>query len=1272
MPNFIMTPLISFFGALTGSSVAATVLAHITVAGVSMVGANLLMPKVDFGQAQTRQSLNVRGRNQRNATTNRQYIYGQVKVGGTVAYMGVTDTDNKFLHMVLVHCDHEVEELGDLYVNGELVPMVSGGEGVLRTTDTSSTFGTSLADRYNGSLYIADHLGGPNQTTADSTLNNATGDIGSSDAFKGMAYTYIRMELKQGEENAFPSGIPQFQRVIKGMKVYDPRESGHDPDDSTTWEYSSNWALCVAHFLQSDFGYGRYGLNYDKINESELIASANNSDDSINELWKAWQANETLETGGFTRSLGGFLLYSGTTTGTTGATAPNLTGLGVDDTVVDNDITWTLSYDDINTGTRYELNGMVDSHEDPIEVLRKMKTAASGMIEYIGGEWFVRSGRYIAPTVTLSESDFVTGISGTTKDDRTNAVNTVKGVIVDKHDFYNVIDAPSVTNSTFVTQDGGVESVKEMELLFTNSHKAAQRLFKIDLNKSRQSISHKASFTSKAMQLQVGDNFYLNFAKYGYSNKLFQVWSHQLVINEGALQVEMEFRETATNVYDWDHTTDETALDPAPNTNLPDPFEVTAPTGMTATSGTDQLIEASDGTVLPTVLLTWTESASVNVIGYQIRWKYANDSNDTQYRYITVNGKNNTSSVITGVKESRGNANHYIDIDIRSLTSVKAGEWTVVEHDHNVLGKSEAPTDPSGPTVSAVENGVTVTFSEHPDLDFFNYHIWVQTSSSPPTHTGTGPFSPLATTSTSGLTKTILGLDPSTTYYVFTAAMDSSRLFSDIVATTPATISPSAIAASDVTGLGALATEDTVDLTTTSDGGVSGVLPVANSEADVTEDAVESSISVTTGGIDMSGTSAIEANYVADTSGFKITGAGDAEFNNAKIRGDLLAGTIDIGTDAFEVQSDGHVSIGMDKETQGTIDDGAAHINAGDGLQLFAYSGDSGQSQSGIEYKNASGTKASKLAAASGTNNSSTFRVWDGSDWKFSGKSGFRTKEAGNTSNSNVYSNYQIQTVNSSGSTTDFIFEDDKLWFRGTGLGPQDTNLYRDAADVLRTDDLLKVGLGVTSYGGIDIDETATAQLRMFNRSNVNDSNDYWDIRHANGGQLQVLYRDNSAADWDHYTEFMEDGSILIQQNALRLWNYTSANSDITSLTTGSTFGALIEGDQSGHLVLGIRGNDSSDGLYIIKDETNSSGRGSYDTMLLRVDSNVGVQTGNAINLEVQGNTKTNLYHSTLNDGYAYFRYGSSTIVDFQLRVNSGNLEYSVNAGSSWNTIATV
>ena len=69
--------------------------------------------------------------------------------------------------------------------------------------------------------------------------------------------------------------------------------------------------------------------------------------------------------------------------------------------------------------------------------------------------------------------------------------------------------------------------------------------------------------------------------------------------------------------------------------------------------------------------------------------------------------------------------------------------------------------------------------------------------------------------------------------------------------------------------------------------------------------------------------------------------------------------------------------------------------------------------------------------------------------------------------------------------------------------------------------------------------------------------------------------------------------------------SYSSANTDVTGLVSGSTFGTLIEGQASGHLVIGLRGNDGADGFSIIKDETSSVGLGSYDTLLFEVDSNV-------------------------------------------------------------------
>ena len=1006
MPQGLIPTITSYVGALTGSSLIATAVAHVTVAAITMVGANLLAPKVDFGNVNTRRSLNVRGRNQRNATSSRQYVYGEVAVGGTIAYMGTSGTENEFLHMVLVHCDHEVESLGDLYVNGEVVEMASGSEGTLRTTSSSS-------NRYYQSLYIADHLGGPSQTSADSTLDAAMGQIYSSDAFKGMAYTYIRMELKQPTENddtknAFSAGVPQFQRVVQGMKVYDPREAGHDPDDSTTWEYSNNWALCVAHFLQSGFGYGRYGLTYDEINETELIASANDAGTTINELWTNWAASTTLDRAGYTRAVGSTLLYA-LTAGTTGTSTPDVSGVSLNDLITDNDITWRVANLGIATVDRYQLDGMVDALEDPIEVLRKMKTAGAGVVEFIGGEWIIRSGRYTTPTVTLSESDFTSGISGTTKDDRSNAVNTVKGVVVDKHDFYNVIDAPSITNSTFVTQDGGIESVKEMELLFTNSHKTAQRLFKIELNKSRQSITHSATFTSKAMQLQVGDNFKLNFDQYGYSEKVFQVWSHQLVINGGALEVNMEFREVASDMFDWDHTTDETALDPAPNTTLPSAFEVVAPTNLATASGTAQLVNRG-GDVFSRMKLSWDLAEDSNVIAHEIihrkreyrsidgitqanpavvttatdhdfvagdiitMWQVSGMTEVIGVPYTVANPTADTfelsgidstgftaysagsdwveldwenviyapvptsSIIIPDVEDGAG-----YDFKVRAVNTVTKSDWVALDN-QVVIGKTAVPVTPVLTSATAGVEQVTLAIVASTEADFKTFKIYQHTSAV------FGSAAEVAQTSDNFAT--ITGLAASTTYHFWVKAVDTSGLVSAESNSVNAT--PTATDAGDVTNLGDLAIVDSIDLGTEGSGGVTTgtILPTGNTDATDNGDTIDTSGNVNNA-IDFTASGAIKHGKTSSddstNAGFWLGEDGqvtpdydfhignstnslkwDGSASTLTVKGDLSAGSVDIGTSLqrTQIDSDGTSSWGS----------GRIQINASD-----SFFGDVGQ-----------------------------------------------------------------------------------------------------------------------------------------------------------------------------------------------------------------------------------------------------------------------------------------------------------------------------------------
>ena len=135
--------------------------------------------------------------------------------------------------------------------------------------------------------------------------------------------------------------------------------------------------MCVAHFLQSDFGYGRYGLTYSEINETELIASASDAGTPIDEYWGNWQASTALERAGYSRTVGTTVLHS-QNAGTTGSVAPTIPASpSIGDVIIDNDITWHVQALNSLTVNRYQLDGIVDSMEDPIEVLRKMKTAGA-------------------------------------------------------------------------------------------------------------------------------------------------------------------------------------------------------------------------------------------------------------------------------------------------------------------------------------------------------------------------------------------------------------------------------------------------------------------------------------------------------------------------------------------------------------------------------------------------------------------------------------------------------------------------------------------------------------------------------------------------------------------------------------------------------------------------------------------------------------------------------------------------------------------------------
>jgi len=102
------------------------------------------------------------------------------------------------------------------------------------------------------------------------------------------------------------------------------------------------------------------------------------------------------------------------------------------------------------------------------------------------------------------------------------------------------------------------------------------------------------------------------------SEKVFEVTGYQLdITTDGAIIVNVDAIETASAIFDWS-TSDQQDFTTGGEVDLYDGFTTQPPTNLAATSTT---VVASDGTLLPSLRLTWTDSTDVFVTQYEVQYQ---------------------------------------------------------------------------------------------------------------------------------------------------------------------------------------------------------------------------------------------------------------------------------------------------------------------------------------------------------------------------------------------------------------------------------------------------------------------------------------------------------------------------------------------------------------------------------------------------------------------------------------------------------------------------
>jgi hypothetical protein len=259
------------FGAAIGSM---TLMQSFLVRTAIGLALNALAPKPNLA------STTARGYNvtQRGTALDHQIIYGKTKVAGAIVFDATTGSSNKYLHRVLAMAGHEIEGYEEVWLNDYKLTLDGNGE----VTSATNDGGTTTTTRYNGYVRVNKHLGSSTQSY-DTDLESEVTEWTTDHTLKGIAYLYVRYKF---DAEVFPNGVPEIKAVIKGKKVYDPRNS------TTAW--SDNPALIIRDYLtSSDYGLGEAAA---QIDDETVKSSANRCDETASNGDKFFTCNGAFTT----------------------------------------------------------------------------------------------------------------------------------------------------------------------------------------------------------------------------------------------------------------------------------------------------------------------------------------------------------------------------------------------------------------------------------------------------------------------------------------------------------------------------------------------------------------------------------------------------------------------------------------------------------------------------------------------------------------------------------------------------------------------------------------------------------------------------------------------------------------------------------------------------------------------------------------------------------------------------------------------------------------
>lgn len=270
---------------------------------------------------------------------------------------------------------------------------------------------------------------------------------------------------------------------------------------------------------------------------------------------------------------------------------------------------------DGGTQVRFTCSGSFKLDRAPLSIMEDLLSAGGGALVYVQGRYRLHGAAYSAPTASIGPADMAGECEATPRAARRELFNGVRGTFIDPARNWQAAEFGAVFDTGYDAQDGGERVWKDIQLPFTTDNIRAQRLARTLLLRARQSLRVKVPMKYAALRLCVWQMVSLTHPDLGLDAKPMRIIDWDYEPETGRVVVEMQAE--ASSTYAWVYDYAYSAPSP-PDTTLIDPLTLPTPAAPTLTAST---VLNADGSIIPSIVVTWTAVSHAFVTGMEVQWR---------------------------------------------------------------------------------------------------------------------------------------------------------------------------------------------------------------------------------------------------------------------------------------------------------------------------------------------------------------------------------------------------------------------------------------------------------------------------------------------------------------------------------------------------------------------------------------------------------------------------------------------------------------------------